>query len=82
MATLVAAKAQHEAIEGEVMPAPPRQCEGVVGFVAALAKVGAKRPPKFIPAARLEEMMKAFASLSTDNIKEMEQVIETKYIKK
>jgi putative tricarboxylic transport membrane protein len=51
-------------------------------FLPALAKVGVIRAPKFVPSARLEEMMKAFASMSADNIKEMQQVIETKYVVK
>ena len=52
-------------------------------FAPALAKVGVIRAPKFIPSTRLEEMMKsAFGSMSADSIKEMQDVIEAKYIKK
>jgi tripartite-type tricarboxylate transporter receptor subunit TctC len=47
----------------------------------ALAKIGEAPPPKFIPASRLTEMMNAFASMSPDEVKEMEHVINKKYIK-
>jgi tripartite-type tricarboxylate transporter receptor subunit TctC len=51
------------------------------GFRPALAKVGEIPPPKFVPAARLVEMMNAFAAMSPEDIKEMEHVINRKYIK-
>ena len=51
------------------------------GYRPALAKVGEIPPPKFVTAARLVEMMNAFAAMNPEDIKEMEQVINRKYIK-
>ncbi|OGP53572.1 MAG: hypothetical protein A2162_01900 [Deltaproteobacteria bacterium RBG_13_52_11b] len=51
------------------------------GYRPALSKVGEIPPPKFVTAARLVEMMNAFAAMSPKEIEEMEQVINKKYIK-
>jgi tripartite-type tricarboxylate transporter receptor subunit TctC len=51
-------------------------------FIAEMTKLKIDLSPKFVTAKELSQMMSSLAALSADDVKEMQNVIEEKYLKK